>query len=142
MSSNLPRRKGVPEKKPEADATQKIPLVTGRTDEPANSASEVTQAYEVQPTEAYQVQPSNPVETEQEETQPPNGNEQQQKSVVPQETVPMPLPAWPPVETKTVGEAPQKPPPLMRRSPEFVEAKDSGERQPWVAQRTGVLTGE
>src|SRR5439155_4564624 len=60
---------------------------------------------------------------------------------VPQETVPMPIPAWP--ATPIVDHAPDKPPPL-RRKDEGVSrpGTTSLSRQPSPAQRTGVLTGE
>src|SRR5881275_1976035 len=59
---------------------------------------------------------------------------------VPQETVPMPVPTWPP--PPPISEAPQKPPSLRRRSKETTTATDLAGTQPWLVQRTGVLTSE
>ncbi len=60
---------------------------------------------------------------------------------VPQETVPMPIPAWP--ATPVVDQAPDKPPPLRgNRNTTARPGVDSPIRQPWMVQRTGVLTGE
>ena len=61
---------------------------------------------------------------------------------VPQETVPMPIPAWPAAETLPANEAPEKPPSLRRRPDEPVIPNTNDQRQPWLVQRTGVLTGE
>ena len=58
---------------------------------------------------------------------------------VPQETVPMPIPAWPKVEP--VDEVPSKPPPLRRPEKERYSPSGSDRRQPWP-QRTGLLTSE
>ncbi|MFL5732564.1 MAG: mannosyltransferase family protein [Chloroflexia bacterium] len=66
-----------------------------------------------------------------------------QPGPVPQETVPMPIPAWPVVEA--VDEAPSKPPPLRGTEKERYSPSPgpgSTTRQPWLAQRTGLLTSE
>src|SRR5437899_328007 len=60
----------------------------------------------------------------------------QQTTDVPQETVPMPIPAWP--STPAVDEAPDKPPSLRRRDEVHGRSSvDSPLRQPWLVQRTG-----
>lgn len=63
-----------------------------------------------------------------------------EKGEVPQETVPMPIPAWPPPQP-IVNQAPDKPPPL-RGERDRRPHVESTVRQPWLVQRTGVLTSE
>src|SRR4051812_13531814 len=60
---------------------------------------------------------------------------------VPQETVPMPVPAWP--SPPIIDAAPDKPPPLRRKDGVSNQPiTTSTSRNPALAQRTGVLTGE
>src|SRR5207248_5422998 len=68
------------------------------------------------------------------------GNGAGEPGLVSQETVPVPIPEWSKLEP--VNEAPQKPPPLRRTRQERYSAPESATRQPWLAQRTGLLTSE
>src|SRR4051812_15324504 len=70
-------------------------------------------------------------------SQPPG----EQHTIVPQETVPMPIPAWP--ATPIIDEAPDKPPPLRNKHKESTRPiVDTSVHHTGLAQRTVLLTGE
>src|SRR5262249_53347627 len=119
------QKRGVTSRPAAQDETRQLPQVNGVSGDagPAD-AEEVTS-------------PAQPDPVPQEVKSPA------QLGPVPQETVPMPIPAWP--SATAVDEAPSRPPPLRRTGKErYAPPPGPGTtpRQPWLVQRTGVLTSE
>lgn len=67
------------------------------------------------------------------------GATEDERGILSQETVPVPIPTWP--ATQPIEEVPSKPPPLRRREVQSARINPE-QREAWLRQRTGVLTGE